>query len=207
VELLVLIAAGSAIGAIVAAVVAAQQAAFAKRQAVAAEEQARAAKMQAELAIAELAKIEQAKREEKEHADWLEHTLVELRKQGAEAVLVAPGDHLHAGWAEERGSIRLLDTARGPAAILPAAELWGVPGSPEAQLHEARGTILTECASQPGAWKIWSRDATNPWEAYLAAAQQLDAEGLVTAKVSGSRTDVAVRITVDGTAAVRRGAF
>ena len=74
---------------------------------------------------------------------------------------------------------------------------------------EARRIILTTGAEQPSAWRGWDRNDVMAkdigWETFTAAAQQLQDEGLVTAKPSmGS---VAVRITNEGVAAVRRGAF
>jgi hypothetical protein len=191
--------------------IAKEQAAYAKEQAEAAKAQAAAAMVQADLARAELAKLKRAEDEEQAHQRWLDTELAELRKPGGlELVPVAPGDHLHAEWAIARGFVDLIQTSSGPAVMLPLAERLKRPGSPEAKMREARQAILTAFATDPlgNTSRIWQRDPNDPpaeWEAYVAAAQALDREGLAEAKVQINA--ITIRITSDGMAAARRGAF
>jgi len=165
------------------------------------------AAVQADLAKAQLEQLKRAGDEEQAHQRWLDGVLAELRKPGRELVLVAPGDHLHAEWALARGLINSLDTARGFAIILPAAERF--PGSYEARVEAVRRSILTECTAGPGAWFNWEAQGIplEEWEMRLSVAQELDREGLVTAKTSSDRSVVAIRITPQGSEAVRKGTF
>jgi hypothetical protein len=197
----------SAVVSVVAAIFTARQAQYAQRQAVAAEEQAAAAKVQADLATAQLDQLKRAEDEEQAHQRWLEMVLPRLRTPGIELVQVAPGDRLHAEWALARGHVDPLSTSLGTAVILPAAERRMIPGSHEAKVRAARQAILQECASKPGAWFGWDSQGKPPeeGEVYLGAAQELDREGLVTARISNGT--VATRITAQGSEAVRRGAF
>jgi hypothetical protein len=57
--------------------------------------------------------------------------------------------------------------------------------------------------------KAWQRDPREPvqWEAYLAAVEHLDREGLTISKVANDRGAIMVKITSEGIAAVTRGAF
>jgi hypothetical protein len=188
---IVVITAVSALGGIAAAIFAARQAA--------------ATKVQADLAKVQLKQLKRAEDEEQAHQRWLDGVLAELHKPGRELVLVAPGDHLHAEWALVRGLVNSLDTARGIAVILPAAERF--PGSYEAKVRTVRQSILTECAAHPRAWFSWEAQRAPPegWQMRLSATQELEAEGLVTARISHDA--VAMRITPQGSEAARRGTF
>jgi hypothetical protein len=205
---------GSALVSVAAAAISVWQARYAKRQAVAAEEQVAALKeqvallkVQADLAKAQHDQLKLAKDEEQAHRDWVDKALAELHKPGRELVLVTPGDHLHAEWALVRGLVNSLETARGMAIILPAAERS--PGSYEAKVRAMRQTILTECSARPGTWHNSEAQGAPPeeWQVYLSVAQELDREGLVTAKTSSDRYAVAIRITPQGSEAARRGTF
>jgi hypothetical protein len=147
--------------------------------------------------------------EEQAHKAWTVAALARLRVAaaagGAGAVQVAPGEKLHAAWALARGFVDPIETSRGDAVILPAAERWANPATPEGKVRAARRAILTECAMKPGAFCGWQRSSHG--QEYLDAAQELDSEGLVQAKLSADREDVMVRITAAGAALVRRGAF
>ncbi len=199
---------GTAVVSVVAAAISVWQARYAKRQAVAAEEQSAAAKVQADLAKAQLEQLKRSEDEEQAHQRWLNSVLAELRKPGGpELVLVAPGDQLHAEWALARGYVNSLTVSRGTAIILPAMERSKFRGGLEARMREARRLILTTCNANPGNWAGWNRMASREeWGTLLAAAQELQREGLVQANVSDNE-EVAIRITAQGSAAVLSGTF
>lgn len=167
------------------------------------------AEIQAKLARAELDARRRASEEEEAHKRWTENAAAEMRKPGGpQLVQVQPGEQLHADWAIHRRLLDPLETSSGPAVILPAAERWANPGSPERKVRSARKEILTTCATRPAAtFTFPESDYRHDWESYLAAAEELHDEGLVKAQIGADRIAISVRITVEGQRAIRRGAF